>query len=196
MPPHPLFFERGDGPRLFDVDGHTYLDYVLGWGPVILGHGHPGLTAAVSAQLPHGATYGAGHPLEAQVAETVIDRVPGAERVLWSNTGSEATQIALRLARAFTGRRRFIKFGGHYHGWSDAMLVGYRPDAEGRLTLGSRGQSAHALDDVTVVSWGDLAAVRELLQDEDGDYAAVFCEPVLCNSGVLEPAEGFLEGLR
>lgn len=195
MPPHPLFFREGRGARLTDVDGHTYLDYVLGWGPVILGHGHPGLSTAVAAQLPRGATFGAGHLLEPAVAETVIARVPGAERVLWSNTGSEATQVALRLARAGTGRRRFIKFGGHYHGWSDAMLVGYRPDAEGRFGLGSRGQSTQALEDVTVAPWGDLETVRELLRESDGGYAAVFCEPVLCNSGVLAPPPGFLEGL-
>lgn len=177
-----------------DLDGHTYLDYVLGWGPVILGHGHPGLTAAVTAQLPLGATYGAGHLLEAEAAEMVIDRIPGAERVLWSNTGSEVAQIALRLARGVTGRRKFIKFGGHYHGWTDAMLIGYRPGPDSDLGRGSKGQSAQALDDVTVAPWGDAEAVAELLRT--GEYAAVFCEPVLCNSGVLAPPEGFLAELR
>src|SRR5690606_16017139 len=110
MRPHPLFFRGGSGPRINDLDGNSYLDYVLGWGPVILGHGHPGLTEAVRAQAPLGATYGSGHLLEAEVAERVVARIPGTERVLWSNTGSEATQVALRLARGVTGRRRFIKF--------------------------------------------------------------------------------------
>jgi len=196
MKPHPLFFTGGSGPRLTDLDGHTYLDYVLGWGPVILGHGHPGLTAAVSRQLPLGATYGAGHLLEAEIAEKVLARIPGTERVLWSNTGSEATQAALRLARGTTGRRRFIKFRGHYHGWTDPMLVGYRPDAQGRLGLGSQGQNPTALDDVTLVDWGDLDTVTELLKSPGADFAAVFCEPVLCNSGVIEPPPGFLAGLR
>ncbi|TLP79886.1 aspartate aminotransferase family protein [Nesterenkonia sphaerica] len=194
MPPHPLFFQGGNGSRLTDLDDNTYLDYVLGWGPVILGHGHPGLTEAVQNQLPHGATYGAGHVLEAEVAEMVIERIPGAERVLWSNTGSEATQVALRLARGATGRRRFIKFGGHYHGWSDAMLVGYRPGPTGDLARGSEGQPEAVLDDVTIVDWGDIEAVRRLLQGDE--YAAVFCEPVLCNSGVLAPPENFLTELR
>lgn len=196
MKPHPLFFERGSGPRLVDLDGNTYLDYVLGWGPVILGHGHPGLTAAVAAQIPKGATYGSGHLLEPQVAEKVLSRIPGMERVLWSNTGSEATQVALRLARAATGRRRFVKFGGHYHGWSDAMLVGYRPDAEGRLGLGSQGQNPSALADVSLVEWGDIQAVEELLKSSTADIAAVFCEPVVVNSGLLPPPSGFLEALR
>lgn len=196
MKPHPLFFEGGSGPRLTDLDGHSYLDYVLGWGPVILGHGHPGLTAAVSRQLPLGATYGSGHLLEAEVAEKVLARIPGTERVLWSNTGTEATQVALRLARGTTGRRRFVKFGGHYHGWSDTMLVGYRPGPDGSLGLGSQGQNPTVLDDLSVVEWGDLDAVAELLKSPTADIAAVFCEPVLCNSGVIEPPPGFLEGLR
>ncbi|MER7334215.1 MULTISPECIES: aspartate aminotransferase family protein [unclassified Micromonospora] len=196
MKPHPLFFRSGSGPRLTDVDGHTYLDYVLGWGAVILGHGHPGLTAAVSRQAPLGATYGAGHLLEAAVAEQILDRIPGTERVLWSNTGSEANQVALRLARGVTGRRRFVKFGGHYHGWTDPMLVGYRPGADGTLGLGSQGQHPSAMDDLSLVEWGDLDATAELLKSPNSDIAAVFCEPVLCNSGVLEPPAGFLTGLR
>lgn len=196
MKPHPLFFSTGSGPRLTDVDGNTYLDYVLGWGPVILGHGHEGLTSAVAAQLPHGATYGAGHLLEPEVAEKLLARIPGAERVLWTNTGSEAAQVALRLARARTGRRRFIKFRGHYHGWSDSMLIGYRPGSDGSYGLGSQGQHPHTMDDLVLVDWGDLETVEELLRSPDGDFAAIFCEPVLANSGVFEPPAGFLAGLR
>src|SRR5690625_7588709 len=145
MPPHPLFFQGGSGPRLTDLDGNDYLDYVLGWGPVNLGHGPPGLTEAVATQLPHGATYGAGHLLEAEAAEMVIERVPGAERVLWSNTGSEAAQIALRLARGTTGRHRFVKFGGHYHGWTDAILGCYRPGSDEGRGRCSAWQSACAM---------------------------------------------------
>jgi glutamate-1-semialdehyde 2,1-aminomutase len=196
MKPHPLFFRGGSGPRLTDLDGNSYVDYVLGWGPVILGHGHPKLTAAVAAQLPYGATYGAGHLLEAEAAEAVLARIPGTERVLWCSTGSEANLVALRLARAATGRRRFIKFGGHYHGWTDPMLIGYRPGPDGTLGLGSLGQNPATLDDVRLVAWGDLDTTAGLLTTSGTDIAAVFCEPVLCNSGVLEPPPGFLEGLR
>lgn len=196
MKPHPLFFERGDGPYLTDIDGNRYTDYVLGWGPVILGHGHPGLTAAVTERLPMGATYGSGHMLEALAAEAVLSLIPGTERVLWSNTGSEANQVALRLARAYTGRGRFVKFRGHYHGWSDTFLIGYRPDANGELGLSSAGQSPHSLDDAELVDWGDLEALTAVLENEVNDIAAVFLEPVLVNSGVISPPEGFLIAVR
>jgi glutamate-1-semialdehyde 2,1-aminomutase len=197
MKPHPLFFSRGQGPRLTDVDGNTYLDYVLGWGPVILGHGHPDLTRAVADRLPHGATYGAGHELEYQAAEAVLAAIPGAERVLWSNTGSEAAQVALRIARGATGRQRFVKMIGHYHGWTDTFLLGYRPDASGSMTgPGTLGQSTHASAEVSLVPFGDVAAAAEVLRDPSTDIAAVFVEPVLCNSGVLAPPEGYLAQLR
>lgn len=196
MKPHPLFFDRGQGSRLWDVDGNSYLDYVLGWGPVILGHSHPKLVAAVSEQLPLGQTFGAGHRREYEVAERVCSVVPGVERVLWSNSGSEADQMALRLARAVTGRTRFVKFAGHYHGWSDPFLVGYRPGPDGSLGLTTRGQHERSVDDAIVTPWNDLERVREVLTDPANDVAAVYCEPVLCNSGVLAPADGFLAGLR
>lgn len=197
MKPHPLFFRGGRGASLMDVDGNSYLDYVLGWGPVILGHGHPALTEAVARRLPLGATFGAGHELEYLAAEAVLEAVPGAERVLWSNTGSEADQIALRLARAATGRHRFVKMFGHYHGWSDAFLLGYRPDAEGRLDRqGTRGQHRTAVSDVSLAPWGDLDALTSILKDPAEDIAAVFVEPVLCNSGVIAPPDGYLAGLR
>lgn len=196
MKPHPLFIEAGHGASITDIDGNTYTDYVLGWGPVILGHAHPGLNAAVSARVGLGATYGSGHLLEAEAAEAVLALVPGAERVLWTNTGSEANQIALRLARAYTGRRRFVKFRGHYHGWSDPFLLGYRPDAHGELGLGSDGQHPDALDDVELVDWGDLDALTRVMDEAGNDVAAVFLEPVLVNSGVVAAPEGFLAAVR
>lgn len=196
LKPHPLYLERGEEPRLFDVEGHTYLDHVLGWGPVIIGHAHPHLVDVVGRQLALGQTTGACHDLEYLVAERIIAAVPGTERLLWSNTGSEAAQAALRVARGCTGRQRFVKFHGHYHGWSDSMLVGYRPGADGRLAGGTRGQSAHAVEDVDLIPWNDLDAVRRVTTDPQRDIAAIFVEPVLCNSGVLLPDDGFLEGLR
>lgn len=197
MKPHPLFFSGGKGSRLTDLDGNSYLDHVLGWGPVILGHGHPALTEAVAGRIGLGATFGAGHPLEYEAAERVVAAIPGAERVLWSNTGSEATQVALRLARAATGRRRFAKMIGHYHGWSDTFLLGYRPDASGSVeSLGSVGQRSSALADVSLLPFGDLQAAGAVLKNPESDIAAVFVEPVLCNSGVIAPPEGYLAGLR
>ena len=159
MKPHPLFFAQGSGPRLTDIDGNTYLDYVLGWGPLILGHAHPALTQAVAARVPLGATFGACHVLEYEAAERVLAAIPGTERVLWSNTGSEATQVALRLARAATGRQRFLKVIGHYHGWADEFLLGYRPDSAGHLdsfgTLGQRESVLRYVDGTTVAFQGD-----------------------------------------
>ena len=197
MKPHPLFFAHGSGPRLTDIDGNTYLDYVLGWGPVILGHAHPALSQAVAARVPLGATFGACHALEYEAAERVLAAIPGTERVLWSNTGSEATQVALRLARAATGRQRFLKVIGHYHGWADEFLLGYRPDSAGHLdSFGTLGQRESALADVTLVRFGDLDAVAEVLRDPAADIAAAYVEPVLCNSGVISPPPGYLAGLR
>ena len=193
MKPFPLSFDRGDGSRLRDIDGNSYVDYVLGWGPVILGHSHPELVDAVASQLRRGQTFGAGHALEYEVAEAVCARVPGAERVLWTNTGSEAAVIALRLARAATGRRRYVKFGGHYHGWTDAMLHGYRPPLTGPA---SAGQLATAADDVVLLAWNDADALAEVVREQGDDIAAVFLEPVLCNSGVLEPDAHFLDRVR
>lgn len=196
MKPHPLFIEKGDGAYITDIDGNTYTDYVLGWGPVILGHGHAALTAAVTERIGLGATYGSGHLLEAEAAEAVLKLIPGAERVLWTNTGSEANQIALRLARASTGRRRFVKFRGHYHGWTDTFLIGYRPNADGELGLGSGGQLSASLDEVVLVDWGDVDALTALLEDDENDIAAVFLEPVMINSGALPAPEGFLMAVR
>lgn len=197
MKPHPLFFASGSGSRLTDIDGHSYLDYVLGWGPVILGHGHPRLTEAVQRCVPLGATFGACHALEYEAAERVLAAIPGTERVLWSNTGSEAAQVALRLARAATGRQRLLKVIGHYHGWTDEFLLGYRPDADGRLdSFGTRGQRASVLADVSLARFGDLADAAALLREAAADIAAVYVEPVLCNSGVIAPPPGYLAGLR
>ncbi len=197
MPPHPIYFDHGAGSRLWDVDGHEYVDFVLGWGPVLLGHSNPAVLDAVAAQLHRGQTYGSGHDGEFEVAERVCKIVPGIERVLWSNTGTEAVQVALRLARAATGRSRFIKFEGHYHGWSDPMLLAYRPAEDGRLdTLGSRGQLGRSLEDVHTLPWGDIDTVRQVLGDPSTDIAAVFTEPALCNSGVIPPPPKFLDDLR
>ena len=197
MPPHPIFFDRGKGSRLWDIDGHEYVDYVLGWGPLILGHSHPSLVQAVTEQLPRGLTFGSGHPLEFEAADAVCAAMPGVERVLWSNTGSEAVQSALRLARAATGRQKVVKFEGHYHGWNDSMLVSYRHIEPGhRPALESLGQNPAASQDVITVAWNEPDDLAEILSEHGDQVAAVITEPVLCNSGVIAPQEGFLEYLR
>jgi glutamate-1-semialdehyde 2,1-aminomutase len=187
--PVPLYFEDGCGCRLRDTDGNEYIDYALAWGPLILGHRHPALVAAMTraASRPH--IYGAQHELEIEVAEGVQRIVPCAERVAFTSSGSEAVQLALRLARAFTGRTKILKFEGHYHGWMDSALVGYRATG-----LESRGQVPNALENVVVAEWNDLPSVAALLDRHE--IAAVICEPVLCNSGCIMPEPGFLQALR
>jgi len=170
--PHPLYFERGRGPRLTDVDGNTYIDYTLAWGPLILGHAHPAIERAVAEQLRRGWTYGAQHEGEIRVAERLVELIPCADQVCFSNTGTEAVQVAFRIARAFTGRSRVLRFEGHYHGWLEP--------SPGTITL----------------PWNDVAAVETAVAEHGREIAALITEPILCNGGCILPAPGYLEALR
>ena len=199
--PVPLYFDRGHGSRLVDVDGNEFIDYTLAFGPTILGHSHPAVIEAVSDQIVRGQTYGAQHRLEPIVAEQISAAVPCAEMVLFSTTGTEAVQVALRLARAATGRTRFIKFEGHYHGWFDNVLVSYRGTLE---QLGPRDVPTPVLSglgqlestEALILPWNDLDAVEQLLRTDGATVAAIITEPVMCNSGGILPDPGYLEGLR
>ena len=195
--PAPLFFERGEGAWYFDADGHRLLDYTLAWGPLILGNAHPAVIEAVTAQLARGFAFGAQHRGEIELAELMTASVPGLERVIFSNTGSEAVQAALRLARAYTGRPLFVKFEGHYHGWFNNVLVSYKPKATDPIaavpTCG--GQPAEEFADTLVVPWNDLAALERAFADHPGAIAAVLTEPLLANSGCCEAEPGFLQGV-
>jgi glutamate-1-semialdehyde 2,1-aminomutase len=198
-----LFFQDGDGPRLKDVDGNWYIDHVLAWGPLILGHRHPSIVQAVreAAELPH--NYGAQHEREFLVAEQLCSLIPCAETVALTSSGSEAVQLAFRLARAFTGRSLIVKFEGHYHGWMDSTLLSYHPPKSEvgpvespRTVLGSQGQAVNVVDNVIVLAWNDLDSVRRVFAAQGDQIAAVITEPILCNSGCLMPDEGYLEELR
>jgi glutamate-1-semialdehyde 2,1-aminomutase len=197
--PIPLFISDARGGRLTDVDGNEFIDYSLAWGPLILGHCHPKLVATLRerAERPH--VYGAQHELEFHLAELVQAVVPCAERVAFTSSGSEAVQIALRLARAATGRRLILKFEGHYHGWMDSVLLSYKPRREELETsafsapiLGTRGQVQNAADNLLVIPWNDIASLREVFAEHGSGIAAVISEPVLCNSGCIEPHKEFL----
>lgn len=197
--PIPLFISDARGSRLTDVDGNEFIDYSLAWGPLILGHCHPKLVATLRerAERPH--VYGAQHELEFELAELVQAVVPCAERVAFTSSGSEAVQIALRLARAATGRSLVLKFEGHYHGWMDSVLLSYKPRREELETsafsepiLGSKGQVQNAVDNLLVIPWNDIASLHEVFQEHGSQIAAVISEPVLCNSGCIEPENGFL----
>ncbi len=201
--PVPLYFTGGCGPRLRDVDGNEYIDYTLAWGPNILGLSHPRVTEAVAKQAIGPHTYGAQHELEPEVAEKFQRAVPCAERVAFTSSGSEAVQFAFRLARAATGRNLMLKFEGHYHGWMDSVLISYRPpvDKMGPAdnpvpAAQSRGAVPNALDNVVVAPWNDVAFLERLFAARGHEIAGVITEPVLCNTGGLEPLPGYLQALR
>lgn len=192
----PLFIDRGEGAYLHDVDGNRYIDYVLSWGPLILGHAHPRVVAAVVEAAARGTSYGAPCELELELARSIRRLVPSVEMVRFVNSGTEATMSALRVARAFTRRAKIIKFEGCYHGHADMLLV---KAGSGVATLGlpdSPGVPAAAAQDTLVARYNDLASVDRLFESNRGQVAAVIVEPVAGNMGVVPPGEGFLQGLR
>jgi glutamate-1-semialdehyde 2,1-aminomutase len=192
----PLFIDRGSGSRFTDLDGNTYVDYVLSWGPLILGHAHPEVVEATTRALERGTSFGAPTEAETELAQLIIDAVPSVDMVRLVSSGTEATMSALRLARAATGRSKIIKFAGCYHGHADMLLV---QAGSGVATLGlpdSPGVPAGATADTLVAPFNDLAGVEALFADAQGEIAAVIVEPVAGNMGLVQPADGFLEGLR
>lgn len=192
----PRFIERGEGAYLYDVDGNRYIDYVLSWGPLILGHAHPEVVAALQQAAGRGTSYGAPSPLEIELAERVMAFMPAIEMIRFVNSGTEATMSALRLARAYTRRDKIIKFEGCYHGHADLLLV---QAGSGVATLGlpdSPGVPPATVQDTLVARFNDLESVEDLFARFPEQIAAVIVEPVAGNMGVVPPVEGFLAGLR
>ena len=190
----PLFIDRGEGAYLLDVDGNRYVDYVLSWGPLVLGHTHPRIVAALEDAVRRGTSYGAPSELELELARLVRKAMPTLELVRFVSSGTEATMSALRLARAFTGRSKVVKFEGCYHGHADFLLV---RAGSGVVTLGlpdSPGVTRGAAADTLTAPYNDLESVEHLLAEDD--VAAVIVEPVAGNMGLVLPLPGFLEGLR
>jgi glutamate-1-semialdehyde 2,1-aminomutase len=193
---NPLFIDRGEGPYLFDVDGNRYIDYVLSWGPLILGHAHAQVVQRLQEATSRGTSFGAPSPLETALAEKIQSFMPSIEMLRFVNSGTEATMSALRLARAFTGRNKIVKFEGCYHGHADLLLV---QAGSGVATLNlpdSPGVPPSTISDTLVARYNDLDSVKDIFRIYPDQIAAVIIEPVAGNMGTVPPVDGFLQGLR
>ncbi len=188
--------ERAAGSRLWDVDGNEYIDYVGSWGPMILGHAHPAVVAAVVAAAERGTSYGAPNPLEVELGEEIVAAMPSIERLRFVSSGTEAAMSALRVARGFTGRPKIMKLAGGYHGHADGLLVRAGSGAAGIGQPTSAGVTEATAADTLVAAYNDLDAVAALLEEHRGQVAALIVEPVAANMGVVPPAGGYLAGLR
>ncbi|MFI9773367.1 aspartate aminotransferase family protein [Streptomyces sp. NPDC051956] len=201
--PHPLYMESGSGARIRDVDGNTYVDYLLAYGSAVLGHANPLLTDALSTVLASGTMFGTCNVPEIELAEKIRESVPCADLVRYANSGSEAVQGAIRAARGFTGRSLVVKFEGHYHGWTDTLAVSSKSsrDEVGPYEAPfakphSRGIPQGVLDDVVICPWNDAEVLRDVLDAHRGRIAAVVCEPIVANNACTMPVPGYLETLR
>ena len=202
--PGPIFLERGRGSRVWDVDGNEYIDFMLSFGALIQGHAHPRIVEVVSKAMAEGSHFAAATPAETEAAERFLRMVPSAEAVRFTNTGSEATMLALRLARAHTGRAKFLKFEGHYHGWYDPYLLNAHshpsdqlgsPDNPARIP-DSQGIPIVTFDDVVLAPWNDVAALESVLRRHGRELAAVITEPIMANMGCIPPGDGYLQRMQ
>jgi glutamate-1-semialdehyde 2,1-aminomutase len=192
----PIFIKKASGAHLFDEDGNSYIELINSWGPMILGHAHPMIIEAVQKAVTDGSSFGAPTAREVEIAELICSMVPSIEKVRMVNSGTEATMSAIRLARGFTGRDKFIKFEGCYHGHGDSFLIAA---GSGAMTLGtpdSPGVTKGTAVDTISARYNDLDHVKELVHKHKNELAAIIIEPVAGNMGCVLPKEGFLEGLR
>lgn len=192
--PYPFFAEKSEGPYIYDVDENIYIDYCLAYGPLILGHAHPKVVEAVKEQLELGSAYGVPTEKEIELAKLVIKKVPCAEMIRFTNSGTEATMSAIRLARAFTGRKKIIKFEGSYHGAHDYVLVKSGSGAIGMPD--SLGVPEETTKNTLVIPYNSEEAVTNLIEKQSDEIAAIIVEPVMGNVGCIQPKEGYLEFLR
>jgi len=202
--PHPLFYSHGRGSRLWDVDGNEYLDFTLSQGPLILGHSPPEVLKTVARHSADGQIFAGQHLAELELAERLQQSIPCAERLRFSLSGSEAIHAALRVARAATGRPKFLRFEGHYHGWLDNVCYGIAaPSLEAMgarelpaVTPWTQGLPPHSIDESILLPWNDLDLLEKTVAEQRAEIAAILTEPVMCNSGCIPPAPDYLEGLR
>lgn len=200
----PLFLKHGKGSKVYDVDGNEYIDYVLAYGPLILGHCHPSIVQAVKEQVEKGTIFGFNNELELDVSRKIVEMVPSVQQVRFNSTGTEAVQSAIRVARTYTGKEKILKFVGQYHGWLDNILISgaatKREDMGDYLNPNavriSKGQPISVLNDVLVAHWNDLDRVNDVIRRHKGEIAAIITEPMMTNAHIIPPKPGYLEGLR
>lgn len=192
--PYPFFAKKAEGPRIYDVDGKSYLDYCLAYGPLVMGHAHPQVMGPVKEQLELGSAYGVPTEKEIELAKLVVKKIPCAEMVRFVNSGTEATMSAIRLVRAFTGRKKIIKFEGSYHGAHDYVLVKSGSGAMGMPD--SPGVPEETTKNTILLPFNDEEAVNALLKTQSDEVAAIIVEPVMGNIGCIPPKEGYLKFLR
>jgi len=201
--PVPLFFERAQGSRMWDVDGNEYVDYVMGMGPNLFGHAPQFIIDAVARDMQKGFIYTGQSEQELRVTEMVREAVPLKGLVRYASSGTEIDQLVLRLARGYTGRPKYVKFEGHYHGWMDSVLISVHPPLEqagpedAMVPVGeSTGMTAGSFDDIVVAPWNNLAALERIFERQGDEIACVIMEPILCNSNTIVPKPGYLEGVK
>jgi len=191
----PIFIERAEGAYLYDIDGNRYIDYIGSWGPMILGHRHPAVVAALNAAIERGTSYGAPTVAESELAERIIEAVESVEKVRLVNSGTEATMSAIRLARGFTGRDVIIKFAGNYHGHVDSLLVAAGSSAATLGTPNSPGVTAGTAQDTLILEYNDVEGLEEAFAKRGARIAGVIFEPIVGNMGVVVPSGKFCEAL-
>jgi glutamate-1-semialdehyde 2,1-aminomutase len=200
----PIWLERGSGSHVWDADGNEYIDFMMSFGALIHGHAHPKLVSVVSEAMAQGSHFAAATSAEVEAAERFCRMVPSAEVVRFANSGSEATMLALRLARAHTGRNKFLKFEGHYHGWYDPYLLNAHshppselesPEHPARIP-DSQGIPSGTFDDVVLAPWNDVTALERVMRAHGHELAAVITEPIMANMGCIPPRDGYLQKLR
>jgi glutamate-1-semialdehyde 2,1-aminomutase len=202
--PHAIFYTHGKGSRIYDVDGNEYLDFTLSQGPLLLGHSHPEVLQAINDYSEQGQLFAGQHHKEIELAEKLAELIPSADLMRFCLDGSEAVQTAFRVARAKTGKTKFLRFEGHYHGWLDNVAWGLStPSVE---ALGDRedpnvypwsaGLAPNSRDEFIILPWNDLELVRKTVAEHHHELAAIITEPIMCNNGCIVPQDGFLQGLR